>query len=220
MNTQIIPFTYIRRDTGIYAVLKNEKVPAVSTVDFGTYKIDASGGTDTSRPNYRRPIKIPETLEQFKQRFDNSDGTGLYAFRTAAEICDMHIIPDNASPDVSSRATLDSGMAAYWAGKGLTGDNSRERIYTTIYPRLTTKSNTYTVYFRAQSLRKRSGTSPGLWEESKDTITGDYRGSTTLERYVDPSDTSIPDYAADPDASPALDTFYRWRLRAHSQFAP
>jgi uncharacterized protein (TIGR02600 family) len=220
MNSQIIPFTYIRRDTGLYAVLKNEKVSAVATEDFSTYKIDASGGTDTTRPNYRRPIKIPETLEQLHQRFANADGTGLYAFRTAAEICDLHFIPDNAAADVSSKTTLDSSMASYWASHALTGDNARERVYTTVYPRLTTRSNTYTVHFRAQSLRKRTGSSPGLWDEAGDFVTGDYRGSTTLERYVNPGDTALPDYASNPDATPTLDSFYRWRLRSHRPFAP
>ncbi len=40
--------------------------------------------------NYRRDLRIPQTLAQFQQRFDNSDGTGLFAFRTPAEICDIH----------------------------------------------------------------------------------------------------------------------------------
>jgi hypothetical protein len=159
-------------------------------------------------------------LEQFKQRFNNSDGTGLYAFRTAAEICDIHIIPDDATPDTSSRTALDSSMASYWASHALTGDNSRERIYTTVYPRLTTKSNTYTVYFRAQALKKRVGSDPMVWDDTKDIVTGDYRGSTTLERYIDPSNTTIPDYAANPDATPTLNSLYKWRLREHRQFAP
>lgn len=222
MNTQIIPFTYIARDTGLYAILKKEKVIAVPTGDYnGVYKnATASSAAFSGTANYRRAVKIPETLQQFKQRFDNSDGTGLYAFRTAAEICDMHFIPDDASVNTSNRATIDSSMANYWATKGLTGDNSRERIYTTVYPRLTTKSNTFTVHFRAQSLKKRIGTDPKIWDEAKDAITGDYRGSTILERYVNPADTALPDYASDPDASPSLDSFYRWRVRAHRPFAP
>lgn len=223
MNTQIIPFTWIQRDTGIYAVLKNEKVPAAPTGDFQIFKIDASGGADPSTPNYRRPVKIPETLEQFRQRFDNSDGTGLYAFRTAAEICDIHIIPQNATPDTSSRAALDSSMASFWASHALTGDNSRERIYTTVYPRLTTKSNTFTVHFRAQALKQVPGATPGQWIEGRDVITADYRGSTTIERFIDPNDPAMPanlDYASNPDATPTLDSLYHWRVRSHHQFAP
>lgn len=222
MNSQIIPFTYIARDTGLYAVLKKEKVISVPTTDYnGVYKNAASGPANFSAStNYRRAVNIPETLRQFKQRFDNSDGTGLYAFRTAAEICDMHIIPDDATVDASSRASIDSSMASYWATRGLTGDNSRERVYTTVYPRLTTKSNTFTVHFRAQSLKKRIGTDAKVWDDAKDLVTGDYRGSTILERFVNPGDTALPDYASDPNATPSLDSFYRWRVRAHRPFAP
>lgn len=221
MNTQIIPFTYIRRDTGLHAVLKHEKVISVPTNDFnGVYKNSTSNQTAFSTSaNYRRTVNLPATLQQFGQRFDNSDGTGLYAFRTAAEICDLHIIPDDAAVNTATKASIDSSMADYWATRALTGDNSRERVYTTLYPRLTTKSNTFTVHFRAQSLKKRTGSDAGVWDESKDLVTGDHRGATTLERYVNPGD-DLPDYASNPDAVPSLDSFYRWRLRSHRPFAP
>ncbi len=213
LNQGIVPFTWLERNTGMHAVLKNEKVISIPNADAPVYK---SGGTS----NYRRDIKIADTLKQLQFRFDNSDGTGLYAFRSAAEICDLHIIPDDATVSVSSKTSLDNDMAAYWATHALTGDNSRERIYTTVYPRLTTKSNAYTVYVRAQSLKKRPGSDPNVWDDSKDVVTGDYRGSTTLERYIDPNNKSIPDYAINPDISPDLNSFYRWRLRNHRQFAP
>ncbi|PTX93858.1 hypothetical protein DB345_19985 [Spartobacteria bacterium LR76] len=213
LNQQIVPFTWVQRNTGLYAVLKQEKVVSVPNTDASVYK---SGGTDT----YRRPINIPDTLKQLDFRFSNADGTGLYAFRTPAEICDMHIIPNDATVDMATKASLDQSMANYWAGHALTGDNSRERIYTTVYPRLTTRSNTYTVYYRAQSLKKRPGTNQEVWEEGKDIVTGDYRGSTTLERFINPANTDIQDYAVNPEAEPSLDTFYRWRQRSNRQFAP
>jgi hypothetical protein len=213
LNQQIVPFAWLDRSTGMHAILKNEKVISVPNADVATYKTNGTG-------NYRRNIKIAETLLQMRQRFEDADGTGLHAFRSPAEICDMHIIPDDASPDTSSRAKLDDSMASYWASHALTGDNSRERIYTTLYPRLTTRSNTFTVHFRAQSLKKRQGSDPALWDDGKDMVTGDYRGATTLERFVNPGETGIPDYAADPDALPSLDSFYRWRVRSHRPFAP
>ena len=52
----------------------------------------------------------------------------------------------------SSVSTVSTAPTHY-----LTGDNSRERIYATIYPRLTTKSNTYTVHMRVQNSRKSAG---------------------------------------------------------------
>ncbi len=213
LNQQIVPFTWVHRNTGLNAVLKQEKIVSVPNADADKYK---SGSTNS----YRRPINISETLKQLDYRFTNADGTDLYAFRTPAEICDFHIIPDDASPDTATKLSLDQSMAGYWASHALTGDNSRERIYTTVYPRLTTRSNTYTVHYRAQSLKKRPGSNQATWEENKDTVTGDYRGSTTLERFINPGDPDIKDYATDPAATPSLDTFYRWRQRANRPFAP
>lgn len=226
MNYQIVPFTWIERSTGLHAVLEKEKVVSIPAAAYALptpYKISATyQTTDGSFADgtYRHGVNIPATLEQFRQRFDNSDGTGFYAFRTAAEICDIHIVPDNASADASSKAKLDADMAKYWAANALTGDNTRERVYTTVYPRLTTKSNTFTVHFRAQALRQLPGSTAGQWVEGKDQVAADYRGSATIERYVDPADASIPDYAANPSATPVLDSFYHWRVRSVRQFAP
>lgn len=216
MNYQIVPFTYLERSTGLYSILKHEKVISVPTSDYN--KIYKSASTFGNQ-NYRRDVKIPETLTQFQQRFDNSDNTGLYAFRTPAEICDVHFIPDDASPNTSSKAALDADMASYWTNHSLTGDNCRERIYTTVYPRLTTKSNTYTVHFRAQALKQALGTNMGQWIEGKDIVTAEYRGSTTIDRYIDPNNSSIPDYATTSGGA-SLDTFYHWRVCGHHQFAP
>jgi hypothetical protein len=49
---------------------------------------------------------------------------------------------------------------------------------------------------------------------------GEYRGSTTLERYLDPNQT-LPDYLN--GTSPplvSLEPYYRWRVVATRQFAP
>lgn len=215
MNQQIVPFTYIERKTGLYAVLKNEKVMSIPNEDVGSYKSGSSN-------NYRRDIKIPETLKQFDFRFENTDNTGLYAFRTPAEICDIHFVPDDLKTiSADSKAAMDDSMADYWSNHALTGDNSRERIATTVYPRLTTKSNTYTVHFRAQSLQQvRRTADQDKWFEGRDVVTGEYRGSTTLERFIDPNITGLPDYALNPDATPTLDSYYRWRVRVNKQFAP
>lgn len=223
LNQQIVPFVWIQRETGMAAILKNEKMIAIPNNTIGgPYKSASNDGgyKSGSKLDFRRPVNIPATLSQLQFRFDNTDGTGLFAFRSAAEICDMHIVPDDASVSTADKASLDASMKTYWEGHALTGDNSRERIYTTIYPRLTTKSNTFTVHFRAQSLKQAPGSTPGQWVEGKDLVTADYRGSTTIERFIDPNDRAIPDYAADPDVLPTLDSFYHWRVRSHHQFAP
>ncbi|MEZ0296384.1 MAG: Verru_Chthon cassette protein A [Candidatus Methylacidiphilales bacterium] len=216
LNQQIIPFTYIERKTGLYAVLKNEKVMSIPQSSIGIYKVGAGA------EEYRRKINLPGTLKQLDFRFDNTDATGLYAFRSPSEVCDFHFIPDNAvNINTTNKATLDTTMAAHWVLNSLTGDSSRERIYTTVYPRLTTKSNTYTVYFRAQALKQRTRTADAdKWYEGQDLITGDYRGSTTLERFIDTTTVGMPDYAANPDATPTLPSYYRWRVRSNKPFAP
>ena len=64
-----------------------------------------------------------------------------------------------------------------------------------IYPRVTTKSNIFTVHVIAQSLKQTpkdaSQTGGGIWTEGVDQVTGEYRGSFTVERYYDPNTTDI-----------------------------
>jgi len=218
MNYQIIPFNYIERSTGLYAVLKHEKVISVPNEDFDSYK-ESTGAFGTA--NYRRSVQIPQTLSQFQQRFDNTDTTGLYAFRTPAEICDIHFIPDDVTGlDTSTKSALDSCMATYWKNHALTGDNSRERIYTTVYPRLTTRSNSYTVHFRAQSLQQTPGSRKSAeWVEGRDVVTGEYRGSTLIERYIDPNNTKLPHFGPSL-ASDTLESCYAWRVLSNRKFAP
>ncbi|HSI86774.1 MAG: Verru_Chthon cassette protein A [Candidatus Methylacidiphilales bacterium] len=221
MNYQIIPFTYITRNTALRALLKSEKVAAIRNSDIGnstnTIGYRAYGPAATPPPktdssyasDFRLAIDQDQTLSQFQSRFDS-----LKIFRSATEICDLHIVPTSQTV---------AGMPAFWKSCALTGDNMRERIYTTLYPRLTTKSNTYTVHFRVQSLKKAIASAPGTWTEGKDVVAGEYRGSTTLERFIDANNPNIPDYAADPTAISgmnALDKFYRWRVVANHQFAP
>lgn len=201
MNFQILPFDYIRRDTGIRAVLKAEKLISVRDADAAVYK-GAAGITSTV---FRQDLNIDETLKVFQQRFDAKD-----IFRSATEICELPLVP--------SGATL-SSMSTYWNTRRLTGDNLRERPYATIYPRITTKSNTFTIHFRVQSLKKAPGSAPGTWSETRDKVTGEYRGAQTIERYIDPNDSSMPDYA-DSNTTTPISSFYRYRVLLAKQFAP
>ena len=101
------------------------------------------------------------------------------------------------------------------------GDNVRERPYADIYPRLTTKSIAFTVHFTVQSLKNLSA-DPTQWNEDRGIVLGEYRGSTTIERYLDPNDANIPDYGsgADPTGMQAIDNFYKWRIVANRRFYP
>ncbi len=207
MNYQIVPFTYINRDTGLRAVLKGEKVIAVPDSMAATYKTQSMTKSNSNASQYRLEIDPDETLKGFQARFNSHD-----IFRSASEICSINLIPEDQTY---------SGIATFWNDKRLTGDNSRERPYTTLYPRLTTKSNTYTVHVWAQTLKKTKETPAGVWVEGKDRVTGEYRGSQVIERYVDPQDANLiaTDFA-DSSVSKVLGDFYKFRLLTTKQFLP
>ena len=95
----------------------------------------------------------------------------------------------------------------------------RERPYSHIYPRVTTKSNTYTVYMRCQALKKVVGTAPDEFDSTRDKIVGEYRGNATIERFIDPNDKDLAKY--DPSAADAsVDKYYRFRVVGTKQFLP
>ncbi len=229
MNYQIVPFTYINRSSGVRAVLGTElvtRVPLAAAVnqtpsnEHVIYKPTGStngpgataavaGGVTLAR----LPLNLSETdgsLRQFREKFAAWD-----IFKSPSEICDIYLVPQGYT--WANNAAAD----AAWYGDdfALVGDNVRERPYANIYPRLTTKSNTFTVHYTVQALKNPPGQSPDLWTEARGAVTGELRGSTTLERFLDPADSKIPDYAANPTA-PSLDTFYQWRVISSNTFAP
>jgi len=220
MNYQIMPFTYIERTAPLRAALKSERISQIPLNYAYNSKI-YSGGPGASFPasgtEYRKTINADETLKQFEERFDQAD-KNTNIFISPSEICQQYLIPQGAT--YSTKAA----MAAYWDTWRQTGDNMREHPYATIYQKLTTKSNSYTVHFRAQSLKKIKGSNMTEWVEGRDRVTGEYRGSTTLERFIDPN-ANIPDYAADTASigsatMPTLDSYYKWRVVRNQQFAP
>ena len=110
---------------------------------------------------------------------------------------------------------VNSSWDAFWTQNGLTGDNMRERPYAHIYPRLTTRSNVYTVHMRCQVLKKAPNTPQGEWVEGRDQVLGEYRGSTTIERYIDPNDPDLKNYDA---TSQSAEPYYRFRVVSSKQF--
>ena len=225
MNYQIEPFSYIDRSTSLVCLLKSEKIISVPDTDNLLYK-----QTSTEIPggaNFRFTINPNETggsLRQFLARFDQGD-----IFRSATEICDIFLVPNTingtpTSPDTTWNS--DSDAAAYWSTHRLTGDNSRERPYTNLYGRLTTKSNTFTIHMRVQSLKQSvASRAAGVWVEptglgSRDTINGEYRGSALIERYLDPEASTLPDYAANVSLGGNLDDYYKFRVVRTTQFVP
>jgi len=191
---------------------------------IGNYKNDGSGGNkkgnDGNTPGapYRYPVNpdpTTGTLKFFEDRFNLADandtkGHGLYV--SAAEICDVPLVPNG----FSATAT---GMKTFWDSYLLTGDNVRETPYAHLYPLLTTKSNTYTVHIRVQSLKKVNSTPATQWVEGKDQVVGEYRGSTLFERYIDPQDTRLIGGTVKPDTT-SLEQLYRYRVLNTKKFAP
>jgi hypothetical protein len=225
MNYQIAPFSYIRRTTGVQAVLKSGGVTAISSSASGYTGGNYIKSDDKSLADSRSsgappkindqspfPVNMPETLKGFDDRLSNNAAL----FRTASEICELPIVP------VASGATYTSMTNAtgnWWADWQYTGDNTKEATYNDIYPRLTTKSNTYTVHYRVQMLKKLPSGDQSTWDESKDKVASELRGSTLIERFLDPNAT-YPDYATAFSTSASLETYYRFRVLQRSQFTP
>ncbi|MCB1086153.1 MAG: Verru_Chthon cassette protein A [Verrucomicrobiae bacterium] len=241
LNYQILPFRNIHRSTAIRGVFKSEYMLCVpnqwvpdAKVGIGRgqryhWRDNPYGGTLESK-SLRTVILEDETLAQFEDKF-NRDYT---LFKAASEICEMHLVPQ----DIAER-TRQGGSAAqigtytpslgqmkdgsYWADHATVGDNAKERNYSNIYARITTKSNTFKVFYRAEVLKKANvpGNDPGRWDVLTDQVVAEYRGSSVVERYVEPNDKDIPDYTtASPGKLLSVDRFYKYRVVSPTRFAP
>ncbi len=238
MNYQIVPFLHVHRDTALRGVFRSEFMLCVPNEWHHSYKHDHGRGRGYHwRDNpyggalqgkrLRTAIVEDKTLEQFDTRF--ASGKGL--FKSATEICEIHLIPEEVSTRLNlgnkgrinsytpTLAQMQNGK--YWRDHSLVGDNSRERPYTNIQTRLTTKSNTFLVHYRAQVLQQSRRDNPSdyaEWRPSIDTVQAEYRGSSIVERYVNPNDKDIPDFATRNELS--IDEFYNYRVINPRRFAP
>lgn len=233
MNSQIAPFTYITRDTALRGVFRSSMVTAVpdkwlnNKNETGASTLTDLGGNSASinYANFRYPINATETLRQFQTRFDAGD-----IFRSASEICSLWLYPDRRSASDTAGPVWDAGAANirnWWysdpgaESKSVTGDNLREKPYATLYPLLTTKSNTYTVHFKVQALQKVAATGAAEWVEGRDRVVSETQGSQTIERYIDPMDSKLIDFATESDPSAVnLGDFYRFRVLSIKRFTP
>jgi uncharacterized protein (TIGR02600 family) len=214
MNYGIQPFSYIRRDTGMRAVMKATKFMALNTADSVGYKPGTFILPDSARiPNARYAIDPDKTLAPFNAKF-----AARTVFKSASEICEINLVP-------SGTTFTAANMATFWNTKPLTGDNLREKPYVDLYPRLTTKSNTFTVHFRVQVIQQSAATRPNVWDPKRDQISSEYRGSSILERYIDLNDPTLPDFArlatvslTDPRLN--IDQYYKTRIVSTRRFAP
>ena len=241
MNYEIAPFSYIRRATALHGVMKSEEPLAVPNEAANIYKIadhetasnilpdeEAPRGcvdpavkakwiqcVRDGNPVMRQPIDIAKTLTQFDTRFKAGE-----IFRSATQICEVHLVSQGASLSDYKQTVTVNGVSVpkFWNDHVVTGDNSRERPYTNLYSRLTTKSNVFTIHVRAQVLRKSGTGKADEWDEDRDKTVSEFRGSTIIERYIDASDPNLPDFAQ--DSSKTLDANYRFRMVSTKRFAP
>jgi uncharacterized protein (TIGR02600 family) len=236
MNYQMMPFRHIERSTGMHAALKPVILSAISPSSVGG--TSPAGYSNVGGNNYKEGtqhryelhynVNRSETLKGLASRFTSGD-----VFRSASEICEIFLVPQRRigssyNSDAKSPPASYNDMVSWWNGNlntvdafEPTGDNSREAPYNQLYPRLTTKSNTYTVHFRVQTLKKARSTVPNRWFENKDEVLSGHRGSATLERYLDPQDPDLATLTnAPPSDSQSWDRYYRFRILERKVFAP
>ncbi len=217
LNARLEPFgSYITRETALRAALKAIGVPVVDgSVTTAVRNIRKYAFADTSTggtPNnwdiemrdvgWTRPLNLDQTLQ----------GIRNYGFfRSATEVCNVPLVPDG---------TTLANYASFWndPGRRHTPDNLREQPYAHAYARLTTRSNTFTVHYRVQVLKKVPGTPDAQWVENRDQVLAEYRGKSLIERYLDPN-AEYPDYATNTNATP-MTRFYKWRTLSSTRFAP
>lgn len=203
--------------------------------------------------NYRYLVDRDETLKAFDyffSEFSTDKNNGF--FKTAAQICDFYLYPKRSSPlttpvlpDTNAATGLsyikwdkdNTKIKNWWrasngSGQVLTGDNVREKPYADLYPRLTTKSNTFCVHVRAQALRQSGAPDPAkadehyrTWDEKKDRVIGEYRGASIIERYIDPQDERFSPTGGDRTTrinvdTQSLDDSYRFRVLNTKRFDP
>ncbi len=220
MNYQMVPFAYITRATAVRAVLKSTCITAIPASDAGKYKYNTAAAPT---PDYRYALNLDEregTLAGFERRFAAGD-----IFRSASEICDIYLVPGKSvNPAQPGASPKHANMADWWRDYQLTGDNVREQPYGHIYPRLTTKSNVFTVHVKAQALKTLRATPAGEFVDGRDLVTSEFRGSFMVERYLEPNTDSLvkadgrtPTDELDPEGMVGP---YKFRVRSVTRFAP
>jgi len=217
--------SYIRRDTALRGLLKSTKVMMVPTgAKLAAHEEGGVVSGSDSMPKFRWNIDLDKTIDVMERRIKD---TNMGLFRSASEICEVDLYPKpeqafSAKTGFSNLNPDSSSWLSFWDNFAETGDNMRERPYAHLYPRVTTKSNVYTIHMRCQSIKKGKVTQENpanKFDGKKDSIAGEYRGSTTIERFIDPNDPNL-DITLSNISSKRLDDYYRFRVVATKQFSP
>ena len=197
MNCQLVPFSYIKRYTPMHAALASQKIVALPDSAALVHKTTTTRLANDNIST-RLPVDINKTLEQWETKFSSGE-----IFKSASEICEQFLVP--AGTDL---ATVKS---TWWDSYRLTGDNSRERPYTILYPLLTTRSSTFTMHFRTQAIKRLPNGAISVLAEK--------RGSQLFERYLDPNDSKIGKGKIDPN-NRSLEPYFGFRTLLTKRFDP
>ena len=230
LNYQILPFIYIKRETAMHGLLKDQRIPSLPVsrdpaIDPTFRQLlwhDASGRVWRRNFLYR-PINVEKTLEAFQEKFEE-DHT---LFRSASQICEMHLVPEPA--DLPSQVRFNEGlfrnerldteqrMKAFWKTYRGTPDNLRERPYAYLYSRVTTQTNTWRIHYRVQRIKKYRQSPPDTFDPEFDGIAAEQRGAALIERYINPNEPDLPDFTQDSEAR--IDDRYRYRVLSKRRFS-
>ena len=198
LNYQIVPFTYLTRSTGIHGLLESVKVAAIepsAPTNNGPmiyqYKRPLASsparGAVGDNARTRLPVDVASTLAFFEERFAENR-----PFISESEICDIPLVPRDLVGGPASPATIRSALQSFWQNRRLTGDNLLERPYAFLHPRVTTKSNAYTVHVRAERLScTPASLRRGEFDSATDQVAGRFVGSFLIERFLDPNTASL-----------------------------
>ena len=222
-GTTQMPRSYLRRDTALRGVLKSTYMLTVPTTfaDAAHTELPTSLDSSQTANQLRHPINLDKTIEGMDARLNDLNAglanRPMNLFRSASEICTVDLFPQDL--------TVSGSWGKFWEDYAQTGDNMRERPYAHIYPRLTTKSNVFTVHMRCQAIKKGpiTATNPvDKFDPVKDQVVGEYRGSAIIERFIDPNDPNLAnfDQTKDNGIGEKVDGYYKYRIVAMKQFSP
>jgi uncharacterized protein (TIGR02600 family) len=246
-NYRLLPFSHIHRSTALQGVFRSIKPPALPDSASLGHKLwdhdtsdhpwlpDSNNLDPSSRTEWiklangttpvRKDIEPGKpswqggtgTLRQWEDLFDSGR-----IMKHAAETCRFHLVRTGETLSQYQSTVVDPvkgvPVISFWRGNQLTGDNSRERPYTDLCARLGTKSNTYTVHYRVQSLKKARSTAPDEWNDERDRITGDKQGQVTIERFLDMSEAVDFARTANLSSTTPLDQLMRFRVVRQRSF--
>ena len=188
MNHILEPFSYIHRATALHALMKAEKLMAIPD--------QVADETES----FRHHLDADKTLEIWREEVFAKGRT----FLSASQVCEMPLVPEGQA---ASRAA----MARFWQKHRRTGDNTKERPYAHLYPRLTTRSNSFRVHFIVQSLKKERTTDPNKFSPNLDRVLGEATGTRRIVRMIDHDHPGLPNYLQDPDGL-SLAQYVRYRV--------